>query len=162
MGNNMETHTGPIFSAVQGQASPASLCSQHQSESLKSSSSSFISDTDEWFRDEFERLYDQVANFVDTFFCQFQDIPLENRLSPWIEMSPEFVRYSIMVAEPDDNLGDWNRILLEKNERRYLLVGILARILEAKVFGEMLFGGSKAQKKQLEDLERSSIEVEGR
>lgn len=117
--------------------------------------------TDEWFRDEFQRLYDQVENFVDTFFCQFEDIPLESRLSPWIKMNSEFVIYSTMVAEPDDSLGDWNQILLQRNERRYLLVGILARILEAKVFGELLCGGSQGQKIKLEQLERSSIEIEG-
>jgi hypothetical protein len=154
----MQTHTGPMFTAVQEQTPPGSLHSQHQSEGSRSSS---VYHTDEWFRDEFERLYDQVANFVDIFFCQFDDIPLDSGLSPWIEMSPEFSRYSTMVAEPDESLGTWNRILLERNERRYLLVGILARILEAKVFGELLFGGSKGQKKQLEDLERSSLEVEG-
>jgi hypothetical protein len=154
----MQTHTEHFALAVQERTPTASLPSQHQSEG---SSSSSVYQTDEWFRDEFERLYDQVANFVDIFFCQFQDVSLESSLSPWIEMSSEFVRYSMMVAEPDDSLGDWNRILLERNERRYLLVGIFARILESKVFGELLFGASKGQKKQLEQLERSSIEVEG-
>jgi len=154
---HMQIHTDPMFTAGQEQTPPESLHSQHQSEG----SGSFMYHTDEWFRDEFKRLYDQVANFVVIFFCQFDDIPLESNLSPWTEMSSEFLRYSAMVAEPDDSLRDWNRMLLERNERRYLLVGVLARILEVKVFGELLFGGSKGQKKQLEDLERSSIEVEG-
>lgn len=158
MGNSKQTHTGPMYTTVQEQTPPAPIHGQQQ---FEGSSSSSMYHTDEWFRNEFERLYDQVVNFVDIFFHQFDDIPLESSLSPWIGMSFEFVRYSIMVAEPDDSLGDWNRILLERNERRYLLVGILARILEAKVFGELLFGASKGQKKQLEELERSSIEVEG-
>jgi hypothetical protein len=76
-------------------------------------------------------------------------------------MPSEFLRYSIMVAEPDDSLGDWNRILFKRNERQYLLMGILARILEVKAFGELLFGGSQSQKKRPEDLERSSNEAEG-
>jgi hypothetical protein len=154
----MQTHAGPMVAAVQEQTPPASIHSQHQSDGSGFSS---MYRTDEWFRDEFGRLYDQVVNFVDIFFCQFDDMPLESSLSPWIEMSSEFVRYSTMVAEPDGSLGDWNRILLERNERRYLIVGILARIIEAKIFGELLFGASTGQKKQLEDLERSSIEVEG-
>lgn len=154
----MQTHIGPMVTETQEQTPPESLHSQYQSEGSRSSS---ICHTDEWFRDEFERLYDQVANFIDIFFYQFDDIPLESGLSPWIEMPSEFLRYSVMVAELDDSLGNWNRILFKRNERRYLLMGILARILEVKVFGELLFGGSQGQKKRLEDLERSSIEVEG-
>jgi hypothetical protein len=130
--------------------------------SLQGSGFFSIYDSDEWFRDEFEKLFLRVENFVDQFFCKFGDIPIKGSLSPWIEMSSEFVSYSMMVAEPDDSCGDWNQILLERNERWYLLVGILARILEAKVFGELLFGGSRDQKQQLEALERSSTETEGK
>ncbi len=154
----MQTYPGPLFLAVQEQTPTESLHSQNRSERSHSSSTN---STDEWFRDEFERLYDQVASFADMFFYQFEDIPLESSLNPWTEMSPEFVRYSTMVVEPGDSLGEWNGILLKKKERFYLIVGILARILEARVFGELLFGGNKRQKKQLEDLERSSVEVEG-
>jgi hypothetical protein len=85
----------------------------------------------------------------------------ESNLGPWVQMSSEFLRYSMMVAEPDDSLGDWNRTLFNGNERQYLLVGILARVLEAKVFRELLFGASADQKKQLEDLEMSFDEIEG-
>jgi hypothetical protein len=152
----MQIHTGLMLSGEQTPS--ASVNSKYQSAGSFSKSRY---DTDEWFRDEFERLYAQVGDFVDMFFCQFEDISLESNLCPWIEMSSEFVRYSTMVAELDNRSGDWNRILLKRNERWYLLVGILARILEAKVFAELLFGASKGQKKKLEDLERSSVELEG-
>lgn len=124
-------------------------------------SSSVDQQTDEWFQTEFERLYHQVVKFVDVFFCRSHDITQRGNVGPWIEMPPEFLRYSMMVAEPDDGLGDWNRILFKGSERRHLLVGIISRILEAKVFRELLFGANIGQKKQLEGLEMSFSEVEG-
>jgi hypothetical protein len=154
----MRSNRISVAPVVQGTTS-SSDGSQNQ---FEDSSSLSNYQTDEWFQSAFEILYRQVMYFVDTFFCQYNDIDSESDLYPWVEMSSEFVRYSMMVADPDDNLGDWNRILLRRNERRYLLVGILARVLEAKVFGELLFGVNEAQKKQLEDLETSFDEVEGK
>jgi hypothetical protein len=113
-------------------------------------------DTNEWFCKQFDALYDKVVNFVDRFFCS-PAVSLES-VTPWlIKMPREFLKYTEMIAEADENSGGWNKILSERDQRRHLLVGILVRILEVKIFGELLFGASEAQKTVLQDLEVSFI-----
>lgn len=60
-----------------------------------------------------------------------------------------------MVVHADEYSGGWDRILSEPTQRFYLLVGILARILESKIFGELLFGATECQRLRLENNERA-------
>ncbi len=116
----------------------------------------------EWFLGEFAKLYYNVTEFVEAFFCQ-SDLPhIGNGPSLWINRIPlEFQNFAEMVADPEPSSGGWNRMLSDRIERRYLLVGILARILEAKVFNELLFGAEDMQKANLESLERTFAGEEG-
>jgi hypothetical protein len=112
-------------------------------------------DTNEYFYNEFECLYEKVTNFVNKFFCQTNPTIAAKKLSWWLrDLSPEFLSYTGMVVHVDEYSGGWDRILSEPTQRLYLLVGILARVFESKIFGELLFGATERQRLRLEKNER--------
>ena len=111
-------------------------------------------DADEYFYNEFERLYEKVTSFVNKFFCQTNRAVATKMSSPWLrDLPPEFLSYTEMVARADVHSGGWDSVLSDPIQRLYLLVGILARIFESKIFGELLFGATECQRLRLETNE---------
>jgi hypothetical protein len=151
--------TDPCVSGLRGEQSSQMELRQAQYEDrgfLPSDPSSA------WFREQFDILYEEVVEFVNTSFCRSDIDIAEYGISPWIHGMPqELLNYTTLVAESDESPESWDLILLDRKERGHLLIGVLARILEAHIFRELLFGASLAHKEQLEKQEASLPGNEG-
>jgi hypothetical protein len=55
----------------------------------------------------------------------------------------------------------WEELLTEKESRRGLVVGILGMALKEKVFGDLWFGGTEAQREKLRELEIGAMAQDG-
>lgn len=113
-----------------------------------------------WFKDEYANLYIAIVNFATVFFG-FQELQSEFH-EPWaIRMPEEFYRYVELVAEPDTVVGGWDEILIDTSTRKYLIVGIIVKILEARVFASVLWGNTKEGEEFLHGLDRALLDSEG-
>ncbi|TGO11097.1 hypothetical protein BTUL_0117g00130 [Botrytis tulipae] len=113
-----------------------------------------------WFKDEYANLYVAIVRFATEFFG-FQDLQ-EGFHEPWaVRMPEEFYRYVELVAEPDTVVGGWDEMLLDTSTREYLIVGIIVRILEARVFSPVLWGNTKEGEEFLHGLDRALLDSEG-
>lgn len=113
-----------------------------------------------WFKDEYANLYIAIVNFATVFFG-FQELQSEFH-EPWaIRMPEEFYRYVELVAEPDTVVGGWDEMLLDTSTRKYLIVGIIVKILEARVFASVLWGNTKEGEEFLHGLDRALLDSEG-
>jgi hypothetical protein len=108
---------------------------------------------DEWFDKAFKGLHTVTQTFVG-LLCKVDLVVPEHGPSPWLSMPPEFVRYTTTMAESDPISGGWDKILSDKGHRQHLLLGILARVFDVKVFRELLFGADKEQTEHLETFEK--------
>ena len=89
--------------------------------------------------------------------------PSSSPSSPWLQgFSDDFVRYAGLTARQDNQRGGWDTLLLESATRRALVLGIIAKVLEAGVFDKLLFGASEAQQKMLETQDKATVEIEGK
>ncbi|KAF7911181.1 uncharacterized protein EAF01_002689 [Botrytis porri] len=113
-----------------------------------------------WFKDEYANLFIAIVQFATKFFG-FQELQ-EGFHEPWaVKMPEEFYRYVELVAEPDTVVGGWDEILLDTNTRKYLIVGIIVKILEARVFSAVLWGNTKEGEEFLHGLDRALLDSEG-
>ncbi len=76
-------------------------------------------------------------------------------------MTDEFVTWAEQVAEPNPHLGSWDNLLRETGQRKWLIMGILMKIIKVKVFDVDLFGASKEQAELLHGLSRAFVGREG-
>lgn len=116
---------------------------------------------DKWFAQEFKVLFKLVEGFAGKFFeFQYSVMP-EAKFSPWVKMSKEFVNYAGMTAGTDPEDGGWDALLLEPEQRKWLVAGIMNRILDVRVLQEDLFGASETQKEMLLLNEKALVGLEG-
>lgn len=123
-----------------------------------------VLDTD--FADEF---YEMIFNnlFVEIFAVAHSafhpgDIPKPPRTSLWLREYPEeFLKYVELVAYPDARAGAWGRLLSDGNERVNLIMAIIYRVLDEKVFSSLLFGASSGHDEALKKIDTALINVEG-
>jgi len=114
---------------------------------------------DQWFEDEFQRLYKSVRLYFDMYFGR-EDLDDDDQ--PWAEdFGDEFLNFAEQVAEADPQTG-WDVIIKDGKQRRYLFVGILWTVLEKKIFDELLFGATDVEKEALFATERAMISSEGK
>lgn len=117
--------------------------------------------SDEWFVNEFRKLFRRIEKFLDEYFC-IQNLDEGEFHQPWaINHTPEFLNYVLQVAEQDPEQGGWDKMLRDTNQRKWLLMGMLMRILEVKVFGGDLWGATKEEKELMFGLEKALIAQEG-
>ncbi|RGP80319.1 hypothetical protein FLONG3_1468 [Fusarium longipes] len=84
------------------------------------------------------------------------------RRSPWLREYPEeFLRYVELVAHPDARTNHWERLLCDKDERVCLLMAIIFRILDKKVFSTLLFGAGPIHGETLKNSDTELIYAEG-
>ncbi len=118
--------------------------------------------TDEWFAENFRRLFRQMNNVVTHYFT-IHDID-QNDKHPWaLKMTPEFIRWAEQVADPNfehDGRG-WDELLKDGVLRKWFIIGILTKILKVKVFDEYLFGASREQKELAFALDKAFLSREG-
>jgi hypothetical protein len=114
-----------------------------------------------WYQNEFRKLFNRLDDFAREYFG-LHDLDEKKFHEPWAAgMTPEFVRYVEMVAEEDPELYGWDNLLRDTKQRQWLIVAVLVRILEVKIFGTDLWGADKEEKKLLFDLERAFVQREG-
>jgi hypothetical protein len=88
--------------------------------------------------------------------------PVATQVSPWLREYPEeFIRYVELVAHPDARAGKWERLLRDGDERVNLLVAIIFRILDKRVFSPLLFGAGPNHGNILESSDTALITAEG-
>ncbi|XXH06164.1 hypothetical protein Hte_012610 [Hypoxylon texense] len=119
--------------------------------------------TDEFFETHYKNLYVKTVEFVTKWFdCNVDFSRIPNSGYVWdINLTPQFIQYSRLVAHEDRNLGGWPIILNHPTQRRWLITGILSQIMERKIFNELLFGADPNLKAELEALDSNHIEDEG-
>ncbi|KAI0151586.1 hypothetical protein GGR57DRAFT_513913 [Xylariaceae sp. FL1272] len=103
---------------------------------------------DEFYNLLYGTLFGKVIDLVDRFFDK--DVHLEDYLdakaehSVWdVPMTEQFVQYTRVVATEDAGYVKWHDILSDPQHRKWLCVGIIAQIIERKIFNHVLFGASK-------------------
>lgn len=125
-----------------------------------------ISGRDDYFyQNEFTRLYNQLEALVQQHFgravpTEFEVDKDNDRPRP-PNLSKEFLHYGGLVAEPDVHSGGWNRLLYDPRQRKWLVMGIIARVLDGKIFSELLFGASEQQTEMLKAMETTMVFDEG-
>lgn len=118
--------------------------------------------SDHWYIEEFRKLYVRLDRFCHDFYGA-HDLDEGEFHQPWaIGMTPEFLRYVEQVAEADPELGGWNKLLRDTTERKWLVMAVLTRILEAHVFGADLFGADAEEKQLIFQVDRALITREGK
>jgi hypothetical protein len=119
--------------------------------------------SDVWYTEMFRRLFRQTDKFVTHYFG-VHDLDAGEFFEPWgAGMTDEFVTWAEQVAEPDPNTGTgtWDDLLRETRQRKWLVMGVLMRILTVKVFEVDLFGASKEQGELLHGISRALVGREG-
>ncbi|KAB8304278.1 hypothetical protein EYC80_003690 [Monilinia laxa] len=116
--------------------------------------------SNEWFQNAYAVLFERILVFAKDHFG-FQELQ-QGFHEPWaLDMPNEFLRYAELVAEPDPVVGGWDEILRSAETRKFLIVGIIVRILEVKVFAPNLWGNTKEGEEFLHSLDRALLESEG-
>ncbi|KAI1267468.1 hypothetical protein F5Y18DRAFT_303948 [Xylariaceae sp. FL1019] len=103
---------------------------------------------DEFYNLLYGTLFGKVIDLVDRFFNN--SVHLEDYLdtagehSVWdVPMTEQFVQYTRVVACEDAGYVKWHEILSDPQHRKWLCVGIIAQIIERKIFNHVLFGASE-------------------
>jgi hypothetical protein len=118
--------------------------------------------SDAWFTEQFRLLFRRTSTFAEVYFG-IQSLSQREIYQPWAAgLTPELVRYAEQVAEADPATGGWDPLLKDTTQRKWLIAGILVRILQVKVFGQNLWGSSTAEEQLLHELDRAFFTREGK
>lgn len=121
--------------------------------------------SDAWYTEMFRRLFRQTDKFAIHYFG-VHGLEAGDFFEPWavFDVNDEFVTWAEQVAEPDPHLevGGWDELLRETDQRKWLVMGILMKILKVKIFDIDLFGASKEQAELLHGLSRAFVGREGK
>lgn len=116
--------------------------------------------SNDWFQNAYAVLFDRIIAFAKDYFgFQYLEGGLDE---PWaINMPDEFYRYVELIAEPDPVVGGWDEMLKHTATRKFLIVGIIVKISEVKVFAPNLWGNTKEGEDFLHSLDRALLDSEG-
>ena len=116
---------------------------------------------DAWFENEFIQLFSSIDLFFEMYFC-ILDLD-EGEASELLSgsLSPEFLNYVQQIAEADPNGENWDVLLKDREQRKWLLVGIMWKILEYKVYNEGLWGATQEEKDLMFGIEKALFTNEG-
>ncbi|KAI9648226.1 hypothetical protein NHQ30_002858 [Ciborinia camelliae] len=116
--------------------------------------------SNEWFQNAYAVLFERLLGFARDYFG-FQELQ-RGFHEPWaVNMPVEFLRYVELVAEPDPAVGGWDEMLINTETRNFLIVAIIVKILEVKVFAPSLWGNTKEGEDLLHGLDRALLDSEG-
>jgi hypothetical protein len=119
--------------------------------------------SDAWYTEMFRRLFRQTDKFATRYFG-VHDLDAGEFFEPWAAgMTGEFITWAEQVAESDPNLGtgSWDDLLRDTMQRKWLVMGILMKIVRVKIFEVDLFGAGKEQAELLHGLSRAFVGREG-
>ncbi|KAK3694856.1 hypothetical protein B0T22DRAFT_533829 [Podospora appendiculata] len=116
----------------------------------------------DWFEILYVHLFVRVARFAERYI-EHGDIDAEGEGSVWAArgFSEQFVYYAGLVARQDNLAGGWDHLLTSRLHRKYLVMGVIAKVLETSVFDKLLFGASEAQLDVLAAEDEATLEVDG-
>ncbi|KAI1094108.1 hypothetical protein F5B19DRAFT_490853 [Rostrohypoxylon terebratum] len=123
--------------------------------------------SDEFFTTQWHSLYDNTLTLVEKYFdCSIDFRYLkESQEGPnqiWgMLLTEQFIEYARLVCQEDPKVGGWPAILNESAQRKWLIVGILAQIMEKKIFNELCFGADENIQAELERLDHIWTSKEG-
>lgn len=114
--------------------------------------------------DLFTRVWEFASNTFgkQNFANRLQD---QNWTTKLLRKLPkEFIKYASEIARGDPSIVDpppndpnnWEHLFLCNDSRVYLIVGVIAKILDDNVFGSLLFGATPGQKEALERTDRET------
>lgn len=114
---------------------------------------------DAWFEFLFKTLRDLVHDFSAIHFrSKISNVKSWNL---WGNLSPQFLHYAKDTTRKDDCDGGWDRLLSDPLQRSYVVMGIVAKILDEHVFSNLLFGGEKHHQDALSQWDRIMMQEEG-
>ncbi|KAI0473729.1 hypothetical protein GGR56DRAFT_696219 [Xylariaceae sp. FL0804] len=125
---------------------------------------------DEYYRRLWETLYSNTAALAETWFGGGYDldeaIPSKGTAaeqpSMWASpLTEQFVQYARLVAHEDLPYTTWRDILHKSDDRKWLVVGVLAQIMERKIFNELLFGAFRGDQEELDRDDLVRLEKNG-
>jgi hypothetical protein len=138
--------------------------------------------TDDQYEDAFINLDSLVVNFSRKFFgvkYNIRGMLLENdskdtpvrteraRLQHallWQSFSPELMNYIELVAIGDCGTKsdrNWDSLLTNSEEREWLIAAIVNKIIEVKIFSQLLWGATEDQLRALDGADKSLWQAEG-
>ncbi|KAE9368827.1 hypothetical protein N431DRAFT_347167 [Stipitochalara longipes BDJ] len=118
--------------------------------------------SDTWYTEMFRRLFRQSDRFAKHYFG-VHDLKAGQFFEPWAaSMTDEFITWAEQVAEPDaNNTESWDELLRDTPQRKWLVMGVLMKIIKVKVFDVDMFGASKEQGELMHGISRALIGREG-
>jgi len=124
--------------------------------------------SDGWFQNLIHDLFLRVASFSYDYFGRDHIFPWGYREDPWAEkLSPHFIGLASQIARADPRRGSWALLLVSGQERAYLVMGVISKILDASVFSQLLFGVSDegaagtSNRATLEAMDKTMLQQEG-
>ncbi|ORY70206.1 uncharacterized protein BCR38DRAFT_481350 [Pseudomassariella vexata] len=117
---------------------------------------------DDWFKIRNQELYHFAVSVVQKWFGDIEFPKDYDGQSVWLEeLGPQFIQYANAVAHEDILLGGWEAILKDKEQRKWLVTGIIAQIIERKIYNDLMFGAEPELAKELEMQDLDFAETEG-
>lgn len=133
--------------------------------------------SDKAYEDVFYELYKKIWEYVHRYYMPYSmkyliypqtgsefESARRFKIRLWSNLSPEFIHWLEMVVDGDPGHlmpRDWSSVFLDPAERRPMLCAIISKIIEIKVFGDLLFGGDEFQMQTLDNAEKSLYRNEG-
>ncbi|KAI1415113.1 hypothetical protein F5Y13DRAFT_12410 [Hypoxylon sp. FL1857] len=121
---------------------------------------------DDFYRLHYDTLYANTVAFATKWFDS--NIGLSNIQGAqgsdqiWsMNLNTQFIEYARLVAHEDQGFSGWPATLNDPLHRRWLIVGILAQIMETQIFDKLLFGASEKVKNELDRQDFQFLDKEG-
>ncbi|KAK5111599.1 hypothetical protein LTR85_011828 [Meristemomyces frigidus] len=108
------------------------------------------------------KLRDAVKAFADSFPApetSNADV-FSQLLKPGNEQTVRYIGFLALGGK--DGEDSWKQLLSDHECQKALVFGIIGRALKESVFGELWFGATEKQHKELSDLEESSVDLDER
>lgn len=116
---------------------------------------------DEFFLSRFQSLFHRLQSFSLIHFG-ITDIDKGDFYQPWAaNLGTEFTAYVEQIAVADPATGGWDGLLRNSRQRALLVMAVIMRVLEIRVFGAELWGANEEQSMMLREAERAFLESEG-
>lgn len=123
----------------------------------------------DWYEILWYDIMKRVYRWAEKYFDEQQDVKVSAKsVKDWTNLwkqagvSDHFVHYASLVARQDNNHpAGWDVLLAKGRYRKFLMVGVLVRLLQEQVFDELLFGADKGTKRMLDAQDECYIELDG-
>ncbi|OTA68323.1 hypothetical protein K449DRAFT_461186 [Hypoxylon sp. EC38] len=123
---------------------------------------------DDFYKTHLDNLYHLTVEFATKWFdgnislAYIQGRTEEASGQIWASnLTPQFTQYARLVAHEDLDHQGWPTTLNNPVHRRWFIVGILAQIMETRIFNELLFGANKEIEEELQRQDLKFLDKEG-